>query len=615
MVQNRISHAQANYDRAERQSPEIARLGQKLSDAARSIEQENLTRFTGLQPLDQIQDEIEQLGQMPLVRRGDISARLKVLGERIDDVANAIGTARSLKRRAEQTRQTLAGKEAEARAVQEAGSNPDLKEAFDEEFRNATKEVAARLHELQSTELWAIVGRQSEISAAVKKLQVLQQQVADTKIRHERLRSLDETRRSLMHRLLAAANEFSRPENHARLAPDGHGTLLKLKSDLGALSGLDNVPLFTRPDYSKMLTAADDTLKLIDQFRADMVHLSELDNGLRNLHSKVDERGRHLLDAKNSAQLETLSKSTKVLTAAHIPLAAEHRQGLADARSGLGHLESAVGGVMDREEKALLARKFPFRRGGWQFKFEKDNLTDEERLHGVSYAEGSQAKYELSIICGGRGPELLIATFERIGTESKRIPWNGDLGAVRSERIRLRIDSNPPFTARFNIRAYGNQGQVDIKAEFMNFMRSSRLVIADIFPEDQVVVSTAYPPEFRRLCELLGQPLKTARGDQREEDTTGLSSSLEKSPRNPDFEKVIEKHCLEEWGDNYRMRLFCVRKQKEAVQTLAEGRPRDVSDEQFASIRRNCAGEWSSDFRMRAYCERQQFQATRELNR
>ena len=59
------------------------------------------------------------------------------------------------------------------------------------------------------------------------------------------------------------------------------------------------------------------------------------------------------------------------------------------------------------------------------------------------------------------------------------------------------------------MRGYGNQGQVELGTEFPNVIRSSRLVLADIFPDEQVEIPTAYPTEFKRLCELLSRQLST----------------------------------------------------------------------------------------------------------
>lgn len=63
------------------------------------------------------------------------------------------------------------------------------------------------------------------------------------------------------------------------------------------------------------------------------------------------------------------------------------------------------------------------------------------------------------------------------------------------------------------------------------------------------------------------------------------------------------------------MRSFCEKQQREAVRTLAMGKPGDISQDEFASVRNRCAGEWLGDFQMRAYCEKQQFEAIRELKR
>lgn len=66
----------------------------------------------------------------------------------------------------------------------------------------------------------------------------------------------------------------------------------------------------------------------------------------------------------------------------------------------------------------------------------------------------------------------------------------------------MRIDQDRAFTSVLIMHGYGNQGQI-ISPEVQNIVRSSRLVFADVFPDEQVEVVTDYPPKFRRLCELL----------------------------------------------------------------------------------------------------------------
>jgi hypothetical protein len=159
-----------------------------------------------------------------------------------------------------------------------------------------------------------------------------------------------------------------------------------------------------------------------------------------------------------------------------------------------------VDNVMDREEKRILRGEMPS-----QFSFDKDKMTDEERVQASAQIESSQARYDLTVTCGRRGRELVIATFQPLGTDSKGIPWNFH-GPKPEKDIRLRIDSNAAFGARLEGRGYVNQGQVTPadSAQFENLLHSSRLVFADIFPEEQVEVATAFPAQFSRLCELMG---------------------------------------------------------------------------------------------------------------
>jgi hypothetical protein len=43
------------------------------------------------------------------------------------------------------------------------------------------------------------------------------------------------------------------------------------------------------------------------------------------------------------------------------------------------------------------------------------------------------------------------------------------------------------------------------------------------------------------------------------------------------------------------------------------GKPADISQELFATVRAQCVVRWRDDFDMRAYCERKQFDAIRRL--
>lgn len=80
-------------------------------------------------------------------------------------------------------------------------------------------------------------------------------------------------------------------------------------------------------------------------------------------------------------------------------------------------------------------------------------------------------------------------------------------------------------------------------------------------------------------------------------------------------DRIIKEHCTREWPDDFAMRAYCEKKQREGLATLKLGKPNDISEEDFQVIRSKCAREWPDDFAMRAYCEKKQFEAIRELRR
>jgi hypothetical protein len=82
-----------------------------------------------------------------------------------------------------------------------------------------------------------------------------------------------------------------------------------------------------------------------------------------------------------------------------------------------------------------------------------------------------------------------------------------------------------------------------------------------------------------------------------------------------DAEEVIRRHCEGEWPEDYNMRNYCTKQQRQALAVLKRGRPEDIPEEVFAGVRSRCAAEWPEDYGMRQYCEKQQFDSYRELER
>ena|SRR6266404_581961 len=80
-----------------------------------------------------------------------------------------------------------------------------------------------------------------------------------------------------------------------------------------------------------------------------------------------------------------------------------------------------------------------------------------------------------------------------------------------------------------------------------------------------------------------------------------------------DVDAVIRHHCEQEWPDDFSMRAYCIKQQREAVAKLRLDGPPDVPEEVFRGIRLKCAAEWPDDYAMRAYCEGQQLAGYRKL--
>lgn len=97
------------------------------------------------------------------------------------------------------------------------------------------------------------------------------------------------------------------------------------------------------------------------------------------------------------------------------------------------------------------------------------------------------------------------------------------------------------------------------------------------------------------------------------EDNTSVLSSDADDYSNA--EEIIKRHCEQEWSDNYRMRVHCENKQREAVAKLRRGAPASIPPEVFAQIRSRCAKEWPENYVMREHCEDKELRAFAELQR
>jgi len=82
-----------------------------------------------------------------------------------------------------------------------------------------------------------------------------------------------------------------------------------------------------------------------------------------------------------------------------------------------------------------------------------------------------------------------------------------------------------------------------------------------------------------------------------------------------DAQTIIEKHCEEQWPDNYSMRSFCLEQEERALEQLKEGRPADIPEDVFRRIRRHAAEQWPDQFSMRLFTEQEEFKSYRKLQK
>ena len=500
-----LEQARARKQFLTQQSAQMAQYEQALADVVTAIDREGLTHFAAQQTktaTGELRSELARLSQTAPGRRGDVSAKLEIYATRIRDIDSAIRSARTVKTQAEQTRRMLVESEGVARRVLDAAASEELTGAFDDEFRNSTNELINRFSDLASSDLWVIPQRQEDIDAARRKLAVLENQISDAGARYDRAKKIDGMRQAVLQKTAGALSELAQPEIRGKLGNDGVDLIATIRSYQDTLSGFGSVRLINQIDYSDTLAAADDALVKVQQLKNEIAQVAQLVNDLKELNNRIDRRGRQLLDGQTSSMVADIGKSASTFELCENPAVIGGPASTLNTRVALNRVPDVVDNVMDREEKSILRREMPSRRGAWRFSFDEDKITDEERVQAFARIEGSQAKYDLTVTCVKRGAELVITTFEPLGTGPKPIPWSF-YGPERNRGIQLRIDFKPGIRREFaNARLRESRAIIPAdSAKFKSLQHSSRLVFSDVFPEEQVGVATAYPAQFSRLCE------------------------------------------------------------------------------------------------------------------
>jgi TIR domain len=128
-------------------------------------------------------------------------------------------------------------------------------------------------------------------------------------------------------------------------------------------------------------------------------------------------------------------------------------------------------------------------------------------------------------------------------------------------------------------------------------------------------VSVEKPAAYQRHVEqILGLgAVETSSSESRIDRAERVTPDSRGGDEYADAQTVIEKHCEEQWPDNYSMRAFCIEQEERAVGQLRAGRPADIPENVFRRIRGHSAEQWPTNFSMRLFMEQEEFKSYRKL--
>jgi hypothetical protein len=121
----------------------------------------------------------------------------------------------------------------------------------------------------------------------------------------------------------------------------------------------------------------------------------------------------------------------------------------------------------------------------------------------------------------------------------------------------------------------------------------------------------------RRIDEILGLVARstpmTLLPESPSQDKPSSKPPMAEADEYPNADASIQAHCEQQWPDDFSMREYCIDQQERALAELRRGRPADIPQDVFRTIRQKCAAQWPQDVSMRHYCEEEQFKAYRKI--
>lgn len=350
-----LNDAKARKQLLDEQASELSRLTTSLSDMAATCDREGLSEFSSQDILAMISalraDQKKYTAEKP-AQRGDISSQLKIMATRYHDLEGAVRAARSEKAGIEEFRLMLVQRETVARHISDVASRDDMKGALDRQSLQSAGDIAERLHQFSSLDLKVIRERQSDFSDTLQQLTAVEQRFVAAQTRYNEAKDRDKQRRAVLDKVGPLLAQFPSTVS-GRLSDEAGSLLANLRDKRDALLRLDNTRLLERPDYAADLAAVEYAITQLSSMRTEINEVDRLATDLTALKSKIDARGRELLDAATSSTLDEIDKSVSFLVNAKFPLAPVGHERLTQTRSRLTQFSSAVDAIMGMaEEKA-----------------------------------------------------------------------------------------------------------------------------------------------------------------------------------------------------------------------------------------------------------------------
>ncbi|EHR03020.1 hypothetical protein Bra471DRAFT_03786 [Bradyrhizobium sp. WSM471] len=172
----------------------------------------------------------------------------------------------------------------------------------------------------------------------------------------------------------------------------------------------------------------------------------------------------------------------------------------------------------------------------WTVEAATDKLTDIRYLTATAWAAAANTKYRLTLICGGDDISLRIASYDKEDGSGKEMRWLDGrpygLSGMVLTAVNLRIDKRPAEIFRLFPDGYSNVGRVQSDANLIRgIVLSSSIVVAGLFPQEQIEVPTLFHGEFLDCAKQILDVKRTTEAVGAAEALAGQKAEAEKSMR------------------------------------------------------------------------------------